>query len=455
MTSNIEIGLPDGWKISPVLERMMRAALQAVDPYRAVRKTFQRAGSRLTVAGQEYDLDEIDQVILVGAGKASPAMARAVLDVLGDRISRGAVVTKHLDPVHFASFPASIQLVQGSHPVPDKHSIAATETMLKAQQGLKEHDLVICVISGGGSALMTSPATGVTLDALQELTRQLLSSGATIEEMNTLRKHLDRVKGGGLVRAIPPARLATLILSDVVGSPLDAIASGPTVADRTTFHDALAILDRYNLRGRTPREIVQTLETGAAGEILETVKPGDPILARVHNVLVASNEIAARAAVESARTDGWQAVLLTTYLQGEAREAGRVLAAIARQMAASGEPAGRPGVVVIGGETTVTLSGDGKGGRNQEMALGAVREMAGLERTALITLATDGEDGPTDAAGAVVTGDTLSRAIETGVKPEDYLSNNDAYTFFDRIGALIRPGPTGTNVNDLAFIVIW
>lgn len=455
MQNENKLGLPDGWKTDPVVERILSAALDAVDPYRAVQQVFQRDGNELRINGQVYKLDEIRRVILIGAGKASPAMARAILDRMGDRVTRGTVIAKHLRPEEIDSFPASVRILQGSHPVPDERSAAATEAMLATVRDLSAHDLVICVISGGGSALMTAPAPGVSLESVQELTRLLLASGATIEEINTLRKHLDTVKGGGLAQAVAPARLATLILSDVVGSPLDAIASGPTVADPTSFHDALAVLDRYGLRSRAPADVMRALEAGAAGDLAETVKPGDPTLATVQNVVVASNEIAARSAVSAAGAAGWQALLLTTYLQGEARESGRMLAAVARQMVASGEPVRRPGVVVVGGETTVTLAGAGKGGRNQELALGAVREMAGLERVALITLATDGEDGPTDAAGAVVTGETLARARALGLLPEDFLANNDAYTFFESLGALLRPGPTGTNVNDLAFIVVW
>lgn len=455
MQTEKKLALPDGWKTDPLVERMLTAALQAVDPYRAVRQFLRREGNDLIIDGQVYPLDGIGRVVLIGAGKASPAMARGVLDVLGDRVTRGVVIAKHVSPETIDAFPASVRILQGGHPVPDERSVAATDAMLAAVRGLTEQDLVICVISGGGSALMTAPVSGVTLQSIQELTRLMLGSGAAIEEMNVIRKHLDAVKGGGLARAVAPARLAALILSDVVGSPLDAIASGPTVPDLTGFRDALAVLDRYELRGRAPHAVVRALEEGAAGELSGMVKPEDPIWERVHNVMVGSNEIAARAAVKSAAEHGWQAMLLTTYLQGEAREAGRMLAAVVRQMVASGEPVRRPGVVVVGGETTVTITGSGKGGRNQELALGAVRGMAGLERAALITLATDGEDGPTDAAGAVVTGETLARARALGLSQDDFLANNDAYTFFDRLGALLRPGPTGTNVNDLAFIVVW
>jgi hydroxypyruvate reductase len=315
-----------------------------------------------------------------------------------------------------------------------------------------ERDLVIAVISGGGSALMTLPAPGLALADLQSLTGALLRCGATINEINTLRKHLDQIKGGGLARMAYPATLVTLILSDVVGSPLDVIASGPTVPDPTTFAEAYALLERYGIAASVPPPIIEHLRRGMAGQAEETLKPGDPRFERVQNLIVASNAQAAEAALTAARTEGFNTLLLTTYLQGEAREVGRALAAVARELAATGRPLPGPACVVAGGETTVTLRGQGMGGRNQELALAAVADLAGLPGIALITLATDGGDGPTNAAGAVVTGATLERARQRGLDPLAHLARNDAYPFFDALGDLLRPGPTHTNVNDLVFI---
>jgi glycerate 2-kinase len=290
---------------------------------------------------------------------------------------------------------------------------------------------------------------------MQDLTAALLASGADIYEINTLRKHLERLKGGQLARLAAPAQMATLILSDVVGDPLDMIASGPTVPDTSTFQQAYDALVRYDLLGSVPETITRHLQRGIAREVPENPKPGDSLFEQVHNLVVGSNLLAAQAAVESARREGFNAMLLTTYLQGEARQAGRLLAAIARQMAATGQPLDRPACIVIGGETTVTLQGDGLGGRNQEMALGAVADMAGLENAALVCLATDGGDGPTDAAGAVVTGQTLVRARRRALDSQAFLTRNDAYHFFEPLGDLLVTGPTMTNVNDLAFIFVF
>jgi hydroxypyruvate reductase len=307
-----------------------------------------------------------------------------------------------------------------------------------AQQAT-EHDLVICLISGGGSALLTRPAEGLTLDDFQYLTDALLRSGATINEMNTVRKHCSDIKGGNLARLAAPAQLATLILSDVIGDPLDVIASGPTVPDSTTVAEAREILGRYRL--------------GEAASLRETPKPGDPIFERVQNVVVGSNRLAALAAVEEARRLGYQALLLGTYVEGEAREVAQVAAALAKGMRADGDPLSPPACLVWGGETTVTVRGDGKGGRNQELALAAALALDGWPGVLVMALATDGTDGPTDAAGAVVTGDTMARARGIGLDARAALDANDSYRFFDALGNLIRTGPTGTNVNDLLFIL--
>jgi glycerate 2-kinase len=290
---------------------------------------------------------------------------------------------------------------------------------------------------------------------MQELTNYLLACGANINEINALRKHLDRVKGGGLASMAAPAAVVTLILSDVVGDPLDVIASGPTVPDPSTYEQAYQILKKFGLLDRVPRSIAERLEGGQRNEHPETPKPGDPVFERVQNIIIGSNIQAARAAVNQAQKEGLHTMLLTTWLQGEARQAGRFLAAVGRQINADNQPVVRPACIVAGGETTVTIKGDGLGGRNQEMALGAVSELAGLPDSALITLATDGGDGPTDAAGAIVTGETLYQAYQMGLNSDDFLVRNDAYNFFEPLGDLLKPGPTHTNVNDLAFLFAW
>jgi hydroxypyruvate reductase len=315
-------------------------------------------------------------------------------------------------------------------------------------------DLVITVISGGGSALVDLPAENIDLAQLRELTDGLLRSGATINEMNAVRKHLSLVKGGGLARIASPARVVSLILSDVVGNPLDVIASGPTVPDTTTFRDAWRVLERYGLADSVPRPIANRLRAGMRGEVPETPKEGDPIFDRVQNVVVASNDLAAEAATARARELGFNSLLLSTFVEGEAREVGKLFAAIARELAAFGRPCPRPACIVAGGETTVTVRGGGKGGRNQELALSAAIKIAGVDDVMIVAAATDGSDGPTDAAGAIADGSTVARATDAGLDPADYLARNDSYSFFERLGDLIKTGPTNTNVNDLTFVYL-
>jgi hydroxypyruvate reductase len=315
-----------------------------------------------------------------------------------------------------------------------------------------ERDLVIALLSGGGSALMVMPVKGVQLRDLQALTGQLLASGATINEINTVRKHLSAVKGGQLARIAAPAEMLTLILSDVVGSPLDVIASGPTVPDESTFEMAWEVLDRYGLWGKVSSAVRDHLDAGRRGRILETPKPGDPIFERVTNVIIGDNTIAANAALKKAQALDYNALLLSTYIEGEAREVAQVFAGIAREIKASGRPVSAPGCVIAGGETTVTLQGTGKGGRNMELALAAGIGIEGLDNVIIAALATDGTDGPTDAAGAIVDGNTVARARTQNLDPREYLRRSDSHHFFEQLGDLIITGPTNTNVNDLIFV---
>lgn len=436
------------------VDRILVASLQAVEPASAIRRFVQRNADQLIIDGQIYDLASYRRIWVVGAGKAGAPMACAMADILDERLDGGLVIVKdgYLQPCEGLKPERGLRLVEAGHPLPDGRGVRATQEIISLLSDCNAEDLVICLISGGGSALLTAPAPGISLHDLQTLTQLLLASGANINEINALRKHLDQVKGGQLARMAYPAHLATLIVSDVVGNPLDVIASGPTVSDGTTFSDAYAVLERYNLVGQVPQAILAYLQSGCAGEILETPKEGDSIFTAVQNVIVGSNMQAVAAALRQAQQEGFNTQLLTTYMQGEARQVGRLLAAIVRQVATTGQPISRPACVVVGGETTVTLQGDGLGGRNQELALGAVEDLGGLMDVALVTLATDGGDGPTDAAGAVVTGETLQRARQLGLRPSEYLQRNDAYHFFEALGDLIITGPTGTNVNDLAFL---
>ncbi|GAB4129339.1 MAG: glycerate kinase [Roseiflexaceae bacterium] len=441
--------LPEG----AALRRMLAAAVAAVEPGAAVRRFVQREGTTLMIDQQSYDLRQ-GRVVALAFGKAAAPMLAAAADVLGAYLSHGLAIVKdgHTHPLDLHPDPR-IVLREASHPIPDQRGIAAAEEAMAMLGSLGEQDLALILISGGGSALLTRPADRIGLADLQHLTKLLLGCGATINQINTLRKHLDLVKGGGLVRATQ-ARIAALILSDVVGDPLDVIASGPTVADPSSYGDAWAILEHFGILEETPAPILDRLRRGRAGQQEETLKPDDPRLARTQHVLVGSNRLAARAALDQAAQEGFTPLLLTTHLEGEAREVGHVLAAIARDARSQGTPLAAPCCIVAGGETTVTLRGNGRGGRNQELALSAALALDGLEGVVLAALATDGGDGPTDAAGAVVTGQSAARARQRGLDPLAYLVRNDSYALFHALGDLLRPGPTHTNVNDLVVMVI-
>ena len=420
--------------------RILAAAIQAVEPGAAVRSFAQRQSQSLFIAGREIHLDQTGRILILGLGKAAPAMARPLAHLLADYSPRGLLIPKQVPAQPINGF----EIIPGGHPVPDHNSLLAGQKALELLDDLQPEDLLLCLISGGGSALMAAPHAGITLDNLRALTSALLGCGARIDEINTLRRHLDRLKGGGLARAVSShtARSISLILSDVVGNPLEAIASGPTAPDPTTREAALQVLDKYGLRQGTPPAILQALQTAP-----ETPKPGDALFERVDNVLVGSNLLAAQAALTQAETEGLQAVSLGNDWQGEAR---LVATDLCQRLKNAHEP--RPFCLVAGGETTVSLRGQGRGGRNQELALAAVDQLAGLTNLLLVTLATDGEDGPSDAAGAVVSGQTLQRGAELGLDARTFLNNNDSYHYFAALDDLLKPGPSGTNVNDLTFL---
>ncbi|MBC7250376.1 MAG: glycerate kinase [Anaerolineae bacterium] len=449
--------MPQDKKRYELIAAVQRAALDAVAPDAAVRRQLRREGHVLHIADRTYSLAEYDRVFVVGGGKAGAPMAAAVEEVLGERITAGAVNVKHGYTLSAAGQePASrIQIVEAGHPVPDEAGRQGAEHIAQMLTGLGERDLVLVLISGGGSALLPLPCEGISLADVQALTNTLLRCGATINEINAVRKHISQIKGGQLARLAYPATVVALILSDVVGNPLDVIASGPTVPDPTTFAEAWAVLERYGIVDEVPGSIVSRLRAGLAGQVPETPKPGDPVFTRVQNVIVGSNEIAAQAAVDEAREQGFSALLLSTFIEGEAREVARVFAGIAKGMAQHGWPLKPPACLVAGGETTVTIRGRGKGGRNQELALAAALAIDGWQNVAVVGLATDGTDGPTDAAGAIAWGDTVTRARARGLDAAAYLANNDAYHFFQALGDLIITGPTNTNVNDLIFVFVF
>lgn len=427
---------------------IFQAGLAAADPAAAVRRFLRREGDRLICAGQTVSLRETDSVIVLGAGKASAVMAHAVEDVLGDRVTRGWVNVKtgHGVPLR------RVRVHEAGHPTPDEAGVAGAREIARLAREAGPRDLVIFCISGGGSALMPLPVDGVTLAEKQSLTRELLACGADITEVNCVRKHVSQLKGGQLARLAHPARVISLILSDVIGDPLDVIASGPTAPDPGTYADAVSVLRKYGLEERAPAAVTAHLAEGVAGRRPETLKPEDPVFRAVMNVIVAGNALSVDAARRRAEELGYRPIVLTTCLEGEAREAARVLVAVARECLDRGAPVAPPACLICGGETTVTLRGKGRGGRNQEFALAAALAGRGLAGWSVLSAGTDGTDGPTDAAGAFADGDTAARARSMGLDLLAALANNDSYPFFDRLGDLLRTGPTGTNVMDLYLI---
>ena len=404
------------------IARILAAALEAVEPGKIVKGFLEDAA-----------LPAYARLFLLGIGKASEPMVMATAESLPD-FSKALVITKR--PTSAGT--KNIQIIEAGHPVPDARSVMAGRAALDFVSGLNEDDLLICLISGGGSALVTSPRTGVGLRDIQVITSALMAAGASIEDINTLRRHLDSIKGGGLARATK-ARVMSLLLSDVVGNRLEAIASGLTAPDPTTGADALAVLARYGITA--PANLYALLSRQPSNEDIPS--------ARVTNHVIGNNELAAKAALAQAQQEGFQAELLRTDLQGEARVLGERLA---QRLRRDVHERRRPMCLIAGGESTVTIRGDGKGGRNQELALAAVDSLAGLEDILLLSLATDGDDGPTDAAGAVVTGQTQARAKAAGLDADKYLARNDSYAYFNSLGDLLKPGYSGTNVNDLIFL---
>jgi hydroxypyruvate reductase len=432
-----------------IAQNILKAALAAVDPVAAVRAHVQRNGSNLDVDGRTYDLSRFRDVYVVGGGKGSAPMALAIEEILDDRIADGVVSVKY----GYTVPTKQIRIEQAGHPIPDDGSVRATERIIQLLQKADERDLVIALLSGGGSALLVAPTPGISLADKRRLTNALLRSGATINEINAIRKHLSLIKGGGMARLASPATVIGLVLSDVLGDPLDVIASGPTVPDTTTFTDTWEILKRFDLVEELPAAIATHLQEGLVGRVPDTPKPGDPIFGRTQNVIVASNARAVEAAVNQARQDGLNALLLSTFVEGEAREVARVFAGIGLELARRDRPIQRPAAVIAGGETTVRVKGQGRGGRNQEFALSAAIHLEGVEGVTIVAVATDGSDGPTNAAGAIVDGTTVERACAIGLDPRQALADNDSYNFFHRLGDLIVTGPTNTNVNDLYIVI--
>ncbi|MEX2529995.1 MAG: glycerate kinase [Gemmatimonadota bacterium] len=419
---------------------LLETAVQAVEPSRLVREAL------------PGHLPHHGHIRLIAVGKAADGMTRGALEVLGpERIHAGVLVapeapTRDLPPT-IRSFPAD-------HPIPSKANVAAARAVRDVAAGAGEEDQVLLLLSGGGSALLTLPANGLGLEDVRRTTRHLMRAGAEIGELNAVRKRLDVLKGGGLARAAAPARVLALVLSDVVGDSLDVIASGPVSPDSSGYREALEVLARLDPHREVPEAVRRHLEAGAGGERPEPPGEGDPCFRRVQVEVVGNGRVAAEALMAEARRRGYAPLLLTTRLTGEAREVGAVLAAMGSEVRRTGHPLPPPACLVAAGETTVTVRGAGVGGRNQELALGAAVALDGAKGVVLASLGTDGIDGPTDAAGAMVDGDTLRRARELGLDPRAALTTNDSHRFFDLLGDLIRTGPTGTNVADLQVVLV-
>ncbi|MEO5356081.1 MAG: glycerate kinase [Nitrospirae bacterium YQR-1] len=422
------------------LEYIFKSAVKAVMPHEAVT-------AKLDYLRHIYKESGCNRVIVTGFGKAACQMAQALEGGLEGIIQTGAVVTKYGHSVDVQL--KKISVFEASHPIPDENAVAAADKIIEICKGADAQTLHVCLISGGGSALLTKPSTGITIDEKKELTRLLLKSGADIAELNTVRKHISAIKGGRLSGLVYPAITRSLIISDVIADRVDTIASGPTAPDNSTFSDAYIVLKKYRLLEKTPGSIIETIEKGMRGEVPETPKSGDKIFNRTKNIIVSNNTIALNAAKKAAQKIGYETEILSCTLSGEAKEAARKLAAVARSKRAQ-----RGLLLLSAGETTVTVNGTGCGGRNTEFALAFARHIEGVNGITLLSAGTDGIDGETDAAGAVVNSSTIAKAMIMRLDPQQYLDNNDSYNFFRQTGELFITGPTGTNVMDIQLIAI-
>ena len=429
---------------------IFQAALNAVDPVEAVRRYVKPDEHGIQIGEHRFEYDDHDRILVVGAGKAGAPMAQALEDILGDRIADGVIVVKegHGLPLNH------VRLHEAGHPVPDERGIRGAEEVLSLAAEAGERDLVICVISGGGSALLVAPAEGITLADKQVVTQLLLACGADIHEINTVRKHLSRAKGGGLARAAFPATVISLILSDVIGDDLNVIASGPAVPDTSTFADARDVFAKYDIKHQLPETVQTRIDQGLIGTIEDTPKADDKVFQRCYSELVGTNIQALIAASQAARKKGYRSIILSSTVEGEAREVVKMFTAFAKEVRNSGNPISPPACLLCGGETTVTLQGDGKGGRNQEFALAAAMIIDGMNNVVVLSGGTDGTDGPTDAAGAIADGRTIERAKAQSLDPREFLKRNDAYHFFKPLDDLIMTGPTRTNVSDVYMILV-
>lgn len=437
---------------------IFKAGLKAADPKQAVFRFVRLThDNRLMIGDHEnevlrksYDLRRFNSIKVVGAGKAVAPMAAAVEGILGSRIDEGIIITKYGH-----SLPLErVAVAEAGHPVPDEAGREGTEHILKLLERSDENDLIICLLSGGGSALMPLPVSGITLMDKQTLTRVLLDCGANIHEINAIRKHISGIKGGRLAHSTFPGTLVTLILSDVIGDDLDVIASGPTVPDGSTFSDCIKIIEKYCIQDKIPQNVMEYLRRGVCGMEPETPKSGNRIFEKTYNLIIGSSILSLSASKNEAASSGYNSLILSSFVEGETRDIAKVHAAIIKEILKSGNPVPKPACIISGGETTVTIHGDGLGGRNMEFVLAAAIEIDGLEGTVVLSGGTDGTDGPTDAAGAIADGTTVQKGLSQGFDASEFLKNNDSYHFFEGLNDLLITGPTMTNVMDLRILLV-
>ncbi|MEM3945938.1 MAG: glycerate kinase [Candidatus Micrarchaeia archaeon] len=422
---------------------ILEEGLKAADPKSSVKEALNNLRD---------EINRARRIFIIGFGKASVSMAESCEEELKDKIHDGAVITprgvkeKNL---------RKIKVFEGTHPIPSEINVDSTKKLISICSNLTSDDLVICLISGGGSSLFTFPADGISLEEKKLATDVLLKSGADIKEINAIRKHISKVKGGQLLNFLKPAKVISLILSDVVGDSVEYIASGPTSPDSSTFKDAYNVIKKYNLMSKLPKSVVERIEKGLRGEITETLKPENKIFNNVKNVVVSNNMKSLVSMKNRAISLGYNSMILTSYAQGESREVGKFLCAIMKQISSYDTPIKKPACLILGGETTVTVKGKGKGGRNQELVLSVVLNSKGIKNFVFASVGSDGIDGCTDAAGAIADNFLLEEAAKINLEPEEFLENNDSYNFFKQTGNLIFTGPTGTNVNDFTIAIIF
>ncbi|HUV50890.1 MAG TPA: glycerate kinase [Anaerolineae bacterium] len=430
-------------------EEIFYSGLQAVEPGAAVKRYCRLENNHLFIADLRYDLSKYKNIFVIGAGKATAPMAAEIENILGDRFTKGIVNVKY---GHTGKL-GRIKLIEAGHPVPDKNGQQGAEAIIDLANNAGRDDLVLCLISGGGSALLPLPLPGITLKDKQDTIKILLSCGASIHEINALRKHISMIKGGRLAQAAYPASLVSLILSDVVGDNLDVIASGPTVPDSSGFDDCMKIIEKYKIQKKLPISVVRHIKNGISGRVPETPKPGDPVFEKAQNIIIGSNIEAISAAKKKSETLGYNTIILSSMIEGDTTHVAHVHSTIVREIIKTGNPIKSPACIISGGETTVTVKGKGLGGRNQEFALAAAIDIAATKNIVILSGGTDGTDGPTDAAGAIADTNTLSRAMAMGLNPGYFLADNDSYHFFQKLGDLLITGPTNTNVMDLRIIL--